>query len=65
MSEGDWIEWNGGRCPVSLRASVEVRLRNGRVMGPKQAGRVDWEHRIDESPTIGHLDSVAYRVVTP
>lgn len=65
MTAAAWIEWKGGKCPVPSYTSVEIRLRNGRVLGPKQAGRVDWKHRIGEAPMIGHLDTVAYREVTP
>lgn len=25
----DWIEWNGGRCPVEVGAMVDVRYRDG------------------------------------
>ena len=27
----DWIEWNGGKCPVETGALVDVKYRNGMV----------------------------------
>ena len=33
LQEGDydnnWIEWNGGKCPVDNGVSIDVRFRNG------------------------------------
>ncbi len=33
-SEHDWIEWNGGGCPVDGDVCVEVKCRNGQTYEP-------------------------------
>ncbi|MGY6251678.1 hypothetical protein ACXIUS_29835 [Bosea thiooxidans] len=53
----DWIEWNGGECPVSTGALVEVRLDDGTTTGPMTAGGWDWRNH--GTPA----DIVAYRLV--
>lgn len=54
----DWIEWNGGACPVDGDAKVEVVLVNGDRQALR-ARNCDW----------GHLgtgtDIIAYRLAEP
>jgi hypothetical protein len=38
MVEPEWIEWNGGECPVPKGTMVKVRYRCGREGGPFPAG---------------------------
>lgn len=66
MSE--WIEWNGGECPVGKGTRVDVKLRNGIEGFNKPAGywncghgagvatAFDWRHNEVDS------DIVAYRL---
>lgn len=54
----DWIEWNGGKCPVKSDARVEVRFRD-RCTGRYQASSLRWGHMNVES------DIIAYRVCEP
>jgi hypothetical protein len=50
----DWIEWEGGKCPVSNDTLVEVKTRGGRdVRVVDVAGVFDWSF------------VAAYRVVQP
>ena len=70
LGEGDWIEWNGGICPVPIDAMIEYRLRN---FAPYQepyrcvAGYCRWDH--GRTPSSAYDDSlrssdiIAYRVV--
>lgn len=52
----DWIDWNGGECPVDPGTQVEVRLRDGRgVVG--LADNLHWRKECAIS------DIIAYRVV--
>jgi len=56
-SEGDWIEWKGGNCPVPLKTLVDVRRASG------SEGRYEasvW----DGWTKTGHSsDIIAYRLV--
>lgn len=55
MSE--WIEWEGGECPVPGDTLVEVRTRTGRV--GRDAAKAFWWDHWDETSDI-----VAYRVAS-
>lgn len=61
MSE--WIEWNGGECPVEPKTRVYTRCRGESelsVIGMNFAADfLDWDH--DEDCPSG--DIVAYRIV--
>jgi hypothetical protein len=55
----DWIEHNGGECPVDAQTSVQVRFRDGRVCHVCKASAFRWWH-----VGIGG-DIVAYRIAEP
>ena len=62
----DWIEWNGGECPVSEDTVVEVRYRAEavaakgiRIDWPCPAGRFEWWHDGEDD------DIVTYRKWEP
>ena len=56
MSE--WIEWNGGECPVPGDTRVDIMTRNGDVSsGGLTAKSWFWNHDGDSS------DIIAYRIV--
>lgn len=40
---GEWIEWEGGECPVPPEWEVQVRLRNGDLC-QSSAGDLLWDH---------------------
>jgi hypothetical protein len=66
-SEGDWIEWKGGRCPVRSGTLVDVRHRDGGASLNVPAGHYtkawrDAEHRFWASENH-HSDIIAYRIV--
>ena len=53
-----WIKWYGGECPVPLYTRVEVKCRNGTVLGTGRAGDFEWDH-------IGSRgDIIEYRTIT-
>lgn len=58
----DWINWNGGECPVPEGTLVDVKHRDGHEYCGVPAGmpvRAEtWTHSDDEHPG----DIVAYRV---
>jgi hypothetical protein len=54
----DWIEWNGGECPVAESVRVETLTRGFGAQPVRYADSVDWKHR-----PIARLDTIAYRVV--
>jgi len=65
----DWIEWNGGECPVETGTLVDVKYRNGNVNFHVMAGVCECCSGSDPSSSAsnwGHLDFhsdiVAYRV---
>lgn len=54
--DDDWIEWNGGKCPVPGDTVVQVKLRDN-LKGTNHACRYRWTR-------IGNYDDIiAYRVV--
>lgn len=56
-----WIEWNGGKCPVDANTMVEFKLRNDpAIVTPYAAGSLTWEHRDNR---LREYDIIAYRVV--
>lgn len=56
-ADGDgWIEWSGGKCPVSPEVKTEVKFRSGRVR-IRPAIEWCWSHASLRS------DIIAYRVV--
>lgn len=70
MSE--WIEWNGGKCPVPDDANVSVKFRkevdsfisdDGYYSTAVRADGLDWEHGTLFTDPDGEYDIVAYRVV--
>lgn len=57
--ENEFIDWQGGECPVDPDTIVEVMLSNGSVVVNRRAG--DWNWRTSNS----NGDIIAYRVVEP
>lgn len=64
--EGEWITWNGGKCPVPKGTKVDVKYRDDYVQENVSAGvqgpcnerwAIDWNHE------DGTGDIIAYRVV--
>lgn len=56
----DWIEWNGGECPVGEGTKVQFKMRedsHAEGMSPCAAGFLDWSHS-EKKP----WEIVAYRV---
>lgn len=53
----DWIEWNGGECPVGGEKEVEVRYRDGSCPPKGRARGWFWGDRSDA------WDIIAYRLV--
>lgn len=59
----DWIEWNGGECPVAgeVRTDIRFRIAPGEEEGcterNRQASYYRWDHN------GGYGDIVAYRLV--
>lgn len=57
-AQDGWIEWGGGRSPVTSSAAVQVRLRGGDEFCAPQGGHnYEWQHRGRE------CDIIAYRVI--
>ena len=53
----EWINWDGGACPVNMDAEVNIRLRDGsEYILP--AGRLVWVRM--KQPSIN--DIIAYRL---
>ena len=58
---GDWIKWGGNECPVSPDTLVEVKLRDGVVLGPGYAASFLWRQGLGigdivEYCTAAHTD---------
>lgn len=65
----DWIEWAGGKCPVTHNTRVYVKFQQAPYEAepvessrPEKAGDMFWEHRTyNNKPDIANI--TAYRVV--
>lgn len=55
--EPEWIEWQGGECPVADDTRVEVKFRSGECNSKFKAGTWNWKHSGWAS------DIIAYRVL--
>jgi len=68
-SEGDWIEWKGGECPVPPETLVAIILRSGTVCGDKfPLTALHWDDCDSDEPsnwlhTGAADDIIAYRIV--
>lgn len=60
----DWVEWNGGICPVPTDAMIMTELRCGwKSSAPAMAGYHRWDHgRTPDSPLRAN-DIVRYRII--
>jgi hypothetical protein len=58
MKMTDWIEWNGGECPVAEGVRGSVRMRCGKEYHDFALCEWRWNHWNDSS-----ADIIAYRVV--
>ena len=57
----EWIEWNGGACPVPGDTMVDVELRSGAMsLTTLPAARWNWTHG-----PMSRSDIIAYRIVEP
>lgn len=54
--EPDWIEWDGGECPVPEDACVDVRFRGGDTDERSRAGMWSW------NTGCNNYDIIAYRL---
>lgn len=65
-NQTDWIEWQGGECPVDGRTRVDVRFRDGTLWTNRAAGSLarndDDENYWIWEPTSPEDDIIAYRV---
>lgn len=59
---GDWIEWNGGECPVEKGVDVEVRFRDETSESHKSE-YFRWGHHSMTFYGNSSRDIIAYRVV--
>lgn len=55
----EWIDWSGGKCPVSSNIKTEVKYRTGETYVWDDATMEDWLHYADDP----EMDIVAYRIV--
>ncbi len=58
MAIGEWIEWNGGDCPVEGHRRVEAHLRDGEIW-EMDAESFDW----GLSKDFPESDIIACRIV--
>ena len=60
-ADDDWIEWDGGECPLSVNSLVNVRYREGgEDLESKPAEVYNWSRNDKDCYPI-----IAYRVVKP
>lgn len=57
-----WIEWGGGKCPVSPESVVSVKFRDGGYHERNYpAGSYRWHH--SAQPYSSGDDIIAYRII--
>ena len=61
--QNDWIEWEGGECPVDGSVLVEAKLRCGYVE-TRNEENFNWKHGLGPFAYEGDDDIIAYRVVS-
>lgn len=42
--DNDWIEWNGGECPVDAETIVSLKCREFPVLIARKAKNIRWHH---------------------
>ncbi len=57
-----WIEWQGGECPVKELVAVEAKTRNGLYQYTGNPKMLDWGHSRIESRGYPY-DIIAYRII--
>jgi len=59
--ENKWLHWNGEMAlpPVDVHVMVEVKLRNGVTVIPRQAQHFAWRN----GPAKNGFDIIAYRII--
>jgi hypothetical protein len=58
-AEPEWIEWNGGECPVAKGTPGAVKMRDGFISGfGSDLAAWDWTYDTEEDPG----DIIAYRI---
>ena len=60
MSE--WIEWQGGVCPVNDTTVVDLKFRCGEFRNHREPWCVDWQHEAQGKHHVDAYDVVAYRL---
>lgn len=56
--EGDWIEWRGGKNPVSNDREITIKMRDGTIMSETHSDCWNWIHDGHDSDDI-----IAYRII--
>ena len=57
---GGWIPHKGGNCPFPDKKIVEIKLRNGRTIGPVTSVDFFWSWASDRREDINVM---AYRII--
>lgn len=57
----EWIEWTGGKCPVSGDDEVEIQFRFGQI-ATFRASDLRWEHATPQNGLHAHYDTIRYRL---
>jgi hypothetical protein len=56
MITNEWIEWNGGECPVDGKTWVRIKCKDSTPNATYEARSLDWKH------TGAWSDIIAYRL---
>ena len=57
----EWLDWNGGSCPVADGTLVDIKFRDGSTENAINATRWSWKHL----PGDPGSDIISYRLVEP
>ena len=62
-NQTDWIEWQGGKCPVDAETVVQIKLGNSEheIAEPLEAIYWLWEHTPEAVNGDYHI--TAYRII--
>ena len=62
-NDNEWIEWNGGECPVPNGTPIDFRFRSEDfgIQTVNRPERMKWDHEFSHN-NPGSVDIIAYRV---
>jgi hypothetical protein len=55
LTENNWIEWDGGYCPVVAGTELRICRKDGEVRASTDPGALDWHHNDELADIVAYL----------